>query len=314
MQGPRSCSASSTASSTIPCRRWCFLWDSFDRDEKLVLALLAESLADERAFATQKDLSRTILAGRYPFDLDLARISIALEKLFKSEMLLKNDATPPAYAFRMDLWRLWIRRMHSVWQVMREEGLSIRELRSRRRERLRIALPAAVVAALLLFGGLWLGRVRRPAAPGEPGPSPAPRGGAYSGTGGSGDLTLRTLPATATIRLEGRSVAIGTYEDSLPAGTALRFAVVAPGYADSSFTLAVEKHRPLDVTVALRPRRGDLYITTDPPGAAIRVDGTPRGTSPVLVSGLLAPDPHVVEAALTGRNPARENGCVPIPR
>jgi len=24
----------------------------------------------------------------------------------------------------MDLWRLWIRRMHSFWQVLREEGLA----------------------------------------------------------------------------------------------------------------------------------------------------------------------------------------------
>ena len=105
-----------------------FLWDGLERDEKLVLALLAEQLVDQDAHAGSDELCRLLRRRQYPLDLDKAHIETTLEKLFKPhEMLLRRDiGNERDYAFRMDLWRLWIRRQHSVWQVMRELGLEIR--------------------------------------------------------------------------------------------------------------------------------------------------------------------------------------------
>jgi hypothetical protein len=287
-----------------PLPQMVFLWDSFDRDEKLVLALLAESLENDTAFATQRELSHTIERGRYPFELGMAPIATALEKLFKSEMLLKNDAVPPAYAFRMDLWRLWIRRMHSVWQVMREEGLSIRARRPARR-----ALVLAVAAAGVIVVGLgaWLALGRRSAVVPHPG---GPARFVTAGKAGVGTVALQVVPAVAMIRLDGRGIAIGTYTDSLPAGASYQFTLQAPGYADSAFTLAVDAGSSTSMHVALRPRYGSLYVTTEPAGAAVRVDGVARGTSPVLVAGLSATTSHVVEASLAGRNPGRTEHAV----
>src|SRR5206468_11328330 len=95
--------------------------------EKLVLALLAEQLSSGDAHAEPDELLRLFRRRQYPLDLAIARIATALEKLFKHELLLRRDrGNEREYAFRMDLWRLWIRRQHSVWQVMREEGLEIR--------------------------------------------------------------------------------------------------------------------------------------------------------------------------------------------
>jgi hypothetical protein len=279
-----------------PLPQMVFLWDSFERDEKLVLGLLAETLADDRDFATQKQLSRTIEQRRYPFELDVAPIATALEKLFKSEMLLKNDATPPAYAFRMDLWRRWVRRMHSVWQVMREEGLSIRTQRPRYRRRL------ALAAALIVLLGLGAWGVTRRGANGD-GAGVATRTG--GGRASTTQVMLRTTPLVAMIRLDGRAVAIGTYEDSLAPGRRYRFTVESPGYADSTFEVTPEGGRDLALQVVLQPRLGGLYVTTDPPGAAVRVDGAERGASPVRVENLTAATEHVVEATLSGRNAAR---------
>ena len=45
---------------------------------------------------------------------------------------------------------------------------------------------------------------------------------------------------------------------------------------------------------------GSVQITTTPPGAAVTVDGVPRGISPVQVTGL-APGPHAVTVARAGR-------------
>jgi hypothetical protein len=114
-----------------PLPQMIFLWDGMERDEKLVLALLGEQLVDQDAHAGGDELVR--LLRRYPLDLDKAHIETTLEKLFKHEMLLRRDiGNEREYAFRMDLWRLWIRRQHSVWQVMRELGLEIRPVVSRR--------------------------------------------------------------------------------------------------------------------------------------------------------------------------------------
>jgi hypothetical protein len=280
-----------------PLPQMVFLWDGLDRTEKLVLALLAESLADDKAFATEKQLSRTIEQRRYPFDLEGGAIATALEKLFKSEMLLKNDATPPAYAFRMDLWRLWVRRMHSVWQVMREEGLPIRTLRPGRRRLAVIlgsaaaALGLAVVLPMLLRGG----------------------GGEHGGPGvrralgrtSMGTLALRTQPPTASIHIDGRPAGTGLYNDTLSAGRNHHVVVRAAGFADSAFALSLEAGGGLDLHVALRRRLGSLRVVTEPPGAMVQVNGTPQGKSPILLRGLNALEEHVVEAALPGRDPAR---------
>src|SRR5262249_10616570 len=81
-----------------PLPQMIFLWDGLTRDEKLVLALLAETLSDGSEHVTAARVIRTISAREYPLELGKAQASTALEKLFKSEMLLRNDATPaPAY-------------------------------------------------------------------------------------------------------------------------------------------------------------------------------------------------------------------------
>ena len=43
----------------------------------------------------------------------------AAERLFSQDLLIKDD-TGTAYGFKMDLWRQWVRRMHSTWQVQDE--------------------------------------------------------------------------------------------------------------------------------------------------------------------------------------------------
>src|SRR6185369_9345371 len=96
-----------------PLPQMIFLWDGLERDDKLVLALLAEALDAPDAYASVDDLQRHLKRRGYPLGLDTVTIATTLEKLFAAEMLLRRDVpAPPAYALRMDLWRLWIRRQH----------------------------------------------------------------------------------------------------------------------------------------------------------------------------------------------------------
>jgi hypothetical protein len=62
---------------------------------------------------------------------------------------------------------------------------------------------------------------------------------------------------------------------------------------------------PLDVLIAWREPTG-LAITTEPAGAALRLDGAPlAATAPLTVSVTRDRVEHVVEATLPGYKPAR---------
>jgi len=105
-----------------PFPQMIFRWQSLPREHKLTLALLAQVLQSSEVVATASQLLETLEEGGYGLSLALPTVSTALETLFGQELLSKDDAPTPGYNFRMDLWRLWVRRMHSVWQVMGEEA------------------------------------------------------------------------------------------------------------------------------------------------------------------------------------------------
>ena len=279
-----------------PLPQMIFLWDTLSSDERLALALLAESLADDKNFAKEADLSRTIRQRKYPLDLDRPRIATALTNLFRAELLTKNDAPEPGYAFRMDLWRLWIRRMHSVWQVMREGGIDLGRKR-RRPGRIVATLGVALaIPSLVLFiqwqrmEGRRQGRQEAPAAAAQR----------------LGFLSLHASPANAAIVVEGRRGET-PYEDSVTAGRDLHVQVGAPGYRDSSFIVRLDPGASISRTVALQERFGALAIVTRPAEAQIQVDGQPHGKSPVTVAGLGASRRHRVEAILPGHDPWRQD-------
>jgi hypothetical protein len=273
-----------------PLPQMIFLWDALDRDEKLALALLAETLPDDRSHATVEDIRRLIRRREYPLDLNKASIATALEKLFKSEMVLRSDATaPPGYAFRMDLWRLWIKRQHSVWQVMREAGLEIRKgIMSRKGPRLWIT--AGSVAALLVVISLAWSRL-------------APRRGSDLGLPPevpTAHFALHATPDNAVIHLNGQRIGIGSFQDAIAAGRDHRLQLAVPGYADTEITVRLVAGQPMDTRIALRPLLGDLRIETTPPGADVAVDGRRVGKSPVVARSLAVAQSHTVSAALAG--------------
>jgi hypothetical protein len=211
-----------------PLPQMIFLWDSLETDEKLTLALLAEALPNDRDHAADAALARLIRRRDYPLEMDRSRIAVALENLFRTELLSKNDSgQPPSYAFRMDLWRSWIRRMHSVWQVMREIGLEIRRPRGLRIGSLHLPAPRVSVAIVVLVAvavlswRLFAGReIQRP---GESGADRAP--------GLMGSVLLEADPAEATIELAGQPVATGTLRTTLAAGRDHTLRLTAPGWA-----------------------------------------------------------------------------------
>jgi hypothetical protein len=103
-----------------PLPQMIYFWDALSPDEKVVLSLLAEDLDafGEEGWSTAGDLVKLIAGINAPVDLSENTIHLTLEELFRTEILEKNALE--GYRFRIDLLRLWIRRSHSIWQVIKE--------------------------------------------------------------------------------------------------------------------------------------------------------------------------------------------------
>src|SRR5262245_31595170 len=259
-----------------PLPQMIFLWDGLERDEKLVLALLAERLESSAAFGGADDLTRLRRKRQYPIELQHARVATTLEKLFQSEMLLRSDrGSAHTYAFRMDLWRQWIRRQHSVWQVMREEGLEIRG-KSKWKFTWVAAIPLAGAIAWIAVHPLDRKARREPVSNGTPAADAA----------STASLALETDPTSAAIYLRGEQVAVGAFHQALATGQDHRFRLAAAGYADTEIVVRVQPSEAASRRVRLRELFADLRVVTDPPQAAVMVDGQAIGRSPVSGRGM----------------------------
>lgn len=101
-----------------PLPQMIYTWDVLSDDEKLALSLLAETLPDGNDYATAHELRASVKANDYPVNLSENTIRLTLEEMFRRE-LLEKDAVD-GFRFKIDLFRLWIRRSHSIWQVVKE--------------------------------------------------------------------------------------------------------------------------------------------------------------------------------------------------
>jgi len=101
-----------------PLPQMIYAWDALSDDEKLALSLLGEVLADGIAYATAGQLRASVKANDYPVNLSENTIRLTLEEMFRRELLEKDSAD--GFRFKIDLLRLWIRRSHSIWQVVKE--------------------------------------------------------------------------------------------------------------------------------------------------------------------------------------------------
>jgi formylglycine-generating enzyme required for sulfatase activity len=113
-------------------------------------------------------------------------------------------------------------------------------------------------------------------------------------TGGGEEQTLRAVlvvdraavsfssdPAGATVRVDGAEVGRTPLRVDLSSG-ARAVTVALAGYEPATRTIRVVAEKPLEVpTFRLQPRPGRLRLASDPPGAAVSLDGAFRGETPL---------------------------------
>ena len=108
-------------------------------------------------------------------------------------------------------------------------------------------------------------------------------------------LTIQSIPDRTAVSIDGTLIGmtpLSGYELSCGNHTVL---VSANGYADFVAEKSLERGNP-EVVIANLQRlddRGTVYITSDPPGGNLYIDGVPKGKTPILIDAL-TPGPHAV--------------------
>lgn len=96
-----------------------FNWNELTSERKLTLSLLAEMADTPQKYLSVRDLCRGIKRKKLAVDLDENFFHSEFTGLMQDEYVLE---TARRYAFRLDLYRRWVRHDHNIWQVKKEIG------------------------------------------------------------------------------------------------------------------------------------------------------------------------------------------------
>jgi AAA+ ATPase superfamily predicted ATPase len=143
-----------------PLPQMIYSWNSVAEWDQIILASLASRLVDPEKWADAVDIVRFIRDNRIILPFKRERVNVLLEETYHKEFLEKSDSGE--YRFKMDLFRRWIKREHSIWKVAKEAKL---EFQKGIKPLLIVAAAAAFVLGFVAI--TWfiiLPRYRGPAA------------------------------------------------------------------------------------------------------------------------------------------------------
>lgn len=289
-----------------PLPQMVFTWSSLTDLEKMCLSALAElSKAGEETLSTQAILS-------YPkeenlgYRFDSGRLKEAIERLFNHD-LLDKDSSGEGYSFKMDLWRRWVMRMHSIWQVVDEvggegkqvgEGIKKVGPGSPRSRLLRLGVIAFFGLALVLVGSQTIYRLTMPPE--------------NDGTGGGGSnpfavatvdstlLTIKTEPPDAMVFLDGRRLDGSQLQNAHVPAKKTTLQIEKAGYRPVCDTLDLLKDTLFDTTIVLEELLGAITVTSRPAGAAVHLNGRDTGKrTPLTLPALSVNSRHEVRLRLS---------------
>jgi ribosomal protein S28E/S33 len=280
-----------------PLPQMIFHWNALAPAERLALSIVAEIRRSREGPVSADDICQFAERENIGYRFEKAVLNKALETLFHGDLMVKEPDSD-RYEFKMGLWLRWVTRMHSVWQVVDEieqegplpedGGLSPSK---KRRGRLGMAIASLIIVVLAVFGYRALNRQ----GAGERASSIAPVD--------SATLAVTTRPPQATIFVDDRALGLSPLTRRVPAGS-LMVSAVLPQYRTGLHQVLLEVDDRRDVEIALVPLTGRLRVTSDPPGAAIVVDGVDTGLrTPSDIEDLTVIEPHDVQLRLESFRP-----------
>lgn len=287
-----------------PLPQMIFNWNALSQIERFCLSVTGELSRTERVWVSVDDVARFAESEKTGYRVDPGAAAKAMENLFHGDLLEKDDAGG-TYRFKMDLWRRWIGRMHSIWKAIAEieqeggaqaGGGLVRVSGSGWKRMAWIggavaAAAAAAISAWILFGP----------EPPEPVTAASDATGALVRPGEAlATLTVASTPTAADIYIDGQLVGRTPTERSFAAGDR-ELVIEIEGYRPHRETLTLGAGESTGVNVQLAELTGSIRITSDPPGAAITLDGAATGqTTPATFEGLSVNRSVPVSLSLAG--------------
>ena len=101
-----------------PLPQMIYFWDELETEQQSALSLLGEVLEDSDRYTSARMLLDFAQEQNLGLELGLSKLERVLDDLFVNEVLERERAGKGQYEyrFRVDLFRLWVRQAHSVWQ------------------------------------------------------------------------------------------------------------------------------------------------------------------------------------------------------
>jgi len=101
-----------------PLPQMIYFWDGLEQDQTGALSLLGEALEDSNTYASAQTLLNFAQEQNLTVESELSDMERVLNDLFVDEILERERAGAGGYEyrFRVDLFRLWVRQAHSVWE------------------------------------------------------------------------------------------------------------------------------------------------------------------------------------------------------
>ncbi|MBN1697542.1 MAG: PEGA domain-containing protein [Spirochaetales bacterium] len=107
-----------------PLPQMIYSWNNLGDYIRLILSALSGVLKGPAAVAGTQEIYAYLMKNKIQLPFKKERINILLEDAYHMEFLKKNDRQE--YSFRMDIFRRWIKKEHSIWKVTKEIGLGLK--------------------------------------------------------------------------------------------------------------------------------------------------------------------------------------------
>jgi AAA+ ATPase superfamily predicted ATPase len=272
-----------------PLPQMIYSWNSLADWTKFALSSLAGNLESPDVRSDMNGVYHYLKTSKILLPFKRERINVFLEEAYQKEFLDKDEGN--GYAFRMDLYRRWIRKEHSIWKVLKEVDLEVKKRRSVLAFVLAGAAALVAAGALLLFllpGGLRFDALQA----NGPAAGTAPETGKIQGikvTANQGPFRV-SVDGAQTLTSEGQADV--TVIPLPPLEPGAHVLTVTNPRSGEKIELAVTVDASLAIVPVEFKRKpaaaayGSLFVSTTPEGAPIWLDGREAGVTPKLISGV----------------------------
>jgi hypothetical protein len=102
-----------------PLPQMIYFWEDLTQSQRIVLALVAELLDNPDSYITVKLITDFVVQQAGRLDISESEIQTGLDELCDEEILSRERAGEGRYEYRyrVDLFRHWVRRGHSIWEI-----------------------------------------------------------------------------------------------------------------------------------------------------------------------------------------------------